>query len=215
MLLWFNDDEAREIDNDPSEVMFGESSESNMSRDEVCLFIGQCSAIASTSSTLNARIMCPGLMVRVTIHEAPASGLASVACRAHAAHARDYCHLRRSRASELNLSLHYSISSLIMLALFLRLLSLAYGGSPIKREKESFEAKSHAVGDTIASAESRYDELSLNTLWIALPATANRTSSISLVQGNDLSSLALLNVMNGIKPSLTSLARDIALRILF
>jgi hypothetical protein len=38
----------REIDNDPSEVMFGESSESNMSRDEVRLFIGQCSAIAST-----------------------------------------------------------------------------------------------------------------------------------------------------------------------
>jgi hypothetical protein len=98
-----------------------------------------------------------------------------------------------------------------MLALFLRLLSLAYGDSPIKREKESFEAKSHAVGDTIASAESRYDELSPNTLWIALPATANRPSSISLVQGNDLSSLALLNVINGTKPSLTSLVRDIAL----
>jgi hypothetical protein len=29
------------------------------------------------SLTLNARIMCPGLMVRVTIREAPASGLAS------------------------------------------------------------------------------------------------------------------------------------------
>jgi hypothetical protein len=48
MLLWFNDDKAREIDNDPSEVMFGESSESNMSRDGVCSFIGQRSAIAST-----------------------------------------------------------------------------------------------------------------------------------------------------------------------
>jgi hypothetical protein len=47
MLVWLNDDEAREIDNDPSEVMFGESSESNMSRDELCPFIGQCSAIAS------------------------------------------------------------------------------------------------------------------------------------------------------------------------
>jgi hypothetical protein len=48
MLLWLNDDEAREIDSDPSEVMFGESSESNMSRDEVCPFIAQCSTIAST-----------------------------------------------------------------------------------------------------------------------------------------------------------------------
>jgi hypothetical protein len=48
MLLWLSDDKAREIDNDPSEVMFGESGESNMSRDEVCLFLGQCSAIAST-----------------------------------------------------------------------------------------------------------------------------------------------------------------------
>jgi len=48
MLLWFNDDKTREIDDEPSEVMFGESSESNMSRNEVCPFIGQCSAIAST-----------------------------------------------------------------------------------------------------------------------------------------------------------------------
>jgi hypothetical protein len=48
MLLWFNDDKAREIDNNPSEVMFRESSKSNISRDEVRLFIGQCSAIAST-----------------------------------------------------------------------------------------------------------------------------------------------------------------------
>ena len=89
MLLWFNDDKAREIDNDPSEVMFGESSESNMSRDEVCLFIGQCFGDRlylkeEPSLTLNARIMCPGLMVRVTIREAPSSGLASGAYRAHA-----------------------------------------------------------------------------------------------------------------------------------
>jgi len=40
MLLWFNDDKAREIDNDPSEVMFRESSESNTSRDGACSFIG-------------------------------------------------------------------------------------------------------------------------------------------------------------------------------
>jgi hypothetical protein len=50
MLLWVNGDKAREIDNDPSEVMFGESSESNMSRDEVRLFIGQCSAIAQLNA---------------------------------------------------------------------------------------------------------------------------------------------------------------------
>jgi hypothetical protein len=48
MLLWFNDDKVREIDNDPSEVMFRKSSESNISHDRVCPFIGQCSAIAST-----------------------------------------------------------------------------------------------------------------------------------------------------------------------
>jgi hypothetical protein len=42
------------------------------------------------SSTLSVWIMCPGLMVRVTIREVLASGLASVAYRAHAAHARDY-----------------------------------------------------------------------------------------------------------------------------
>jgi hypothetical protein len=41
------------------------------------------------SSTLSARIMCPGLMVRVTIREAPTSGLATGAYRAHEAHARD------------------------------------------------------------------------------------------------------------------------------
>jgi hypothetical protein len=41
------------------------------------------------SSTPDARIMCPGLMVRVTIREAPASELASGAYRAHAAYARD------------------------------------------------------------------------------------------------------------------------------
>jgi hypothetical protein len=51
-----------------------------------------------------------------------------------------------------------------MLALLLRLLSLTYRDSLIKQEKESFEAKSHVVGDTIAFAESRYDELSLNIL---------------------------------------------------
>ena len=78
VLLWLNDDKAREIDNDPSEVMFRESSESNMSRDEVCLFIGQCFGDRlylkeEPSLTLNARIMCPGLMVRVTIREAPGS----------------------------------------------------------------------------------------------------------------------------------------------
>jgi hypothetical protein len=94
MLLWLNDDKAREIDNDPSEVMFGESSESNMSLDEVCPFIGQCFGDRlylkeGPSSTLSARIMYPGLMVRVTIREAPASGLASGAHRAHTAHARD------------------------------------------------------------------------------------------------------------------------------
>jgi hypothetical protein len=48
-----------------------------------------------------------------------------------------------------------------MLALFPRLLSLAYENAPIKREKESLEVKSPAVGDTIALAESRCDELSL------------------------------------------------------
>ena len=97
MLLWLNDDKAREIDNDPSEVMFGESSESNMSRDEVCLFIGhrfgdRLYLKESPSLTLNARSTCPGLMVRVTIREVPASGLASGAYRAHAAHARDQRH---------------------------------------------------------------------------------------------------------------------------
>jgi hypothetical protein len=42
-----------------------------------------------SSLTLSAQIMCPGLMVRVTMRKAPASGLATGACRAHAAHARD------------------------------------------------------------------------------------------------------------------------------
>jgi hypothetical protein len=44
---------------------------------------------AVLSSTPNARIMCPGRMVRVTIREAPASGVATGVYRAHAAHARD------------------------------------------------------------------------------------------------------------------------------
>jgi hypothetical protein len=48
-----------------------------------------------------------------------------------------------------------------MLALFPCLLSLAYGNAPIEREKESLEVKSPAVGDTIALAESRCDELCL------------------------------------------------------
>jgi hypothetical protein len=113
------------------------------------------------SSTLSARIMCPGLMVRVTIREAPASGLASGAYRAHAAHARDQRHSRCSRASKFNSSIYYSISPTIMLALFPCLLSLAYGNAPIKREKESLEVKSAAVGDTIALAEPRCNELSL------------------------------------------------------
>jgi hypothetical protein len=54
-----------------------------------------------------------------------------------------------------------------MLALFLCLLSLAYGDAPIKRKKESFEVKSPAVGDTIALAKSRYGEFFLNISWIA------------------------------------------------
>jgi hypothetical protein len=166
VLLWLNDDKAREIDDDPSEVMFGESSESNLSRDEVCPFIGQCFGDRlylkeDSSLTLNARIMCPGLMVRVTIREVPASGLASGACRAHAAHARDQRHSRWSRASKFNSSIYHSISSTTMLALFPCLLSLAYENAPIKREKESFEVKTPAVGDTIALAESRCNELSL------------------------------------------------------
>ena len=48
-----------------------------------------------------------------------------------------------------------------MLALFLRMQSLAYRGSPIKREKEFLAVKRPAVGDTIALAESRCNELSL------------------------------------------------------
>jgi len=120
MLLWFNDGKAREIDNDPSEVMFGESSESNMSRDEVRLFIGQCFGDRlylkeGPSLTLNARIVCPGLMVRVTIREAPSLGLASGAHRAYAAHARDQLHSRCSRASEFKSSIYYSFSSTTML----------------------------------------------------------------------------------------------------
>jgi len=48
-----------------------------------------------------------------------------------------------------------------MLALFPCLLSLAYGNAPIKREKESLEIKSPAVGGIVALAESRCDEHSL------------------------------------------------------
>ena len=70
-----------------------------------------------------------------------------------------------------------------MLAFFPCLLSLAYGNAPIKRERESLEVKSPAVGDTIALAESRYDEISLNISWIAPQATVNWPSSVSLVQG--------------------------------
>jgi len=113
------------------------------------------------SSTPDARIMCPGLMVRVTIREAPASGLASGAYRALAAHARDQRHSRCSRASKFNMSTYYSISSTILLALFPCLLSLAYENAPIKREKEFLEVKSPAVGDTIALAESRCNKLCL------------------------------------------------------
>jgi hypothetical protein len=90
-----------------------------------------------------------------------------------------------------------------MLVFFLCLLSLAYGEASVKREQESFQVKSPAAGDTIALAESRYDELSLNISWIAPQATADRPTSISLVQGNNLSSLALLNVINGTQSPLT------------
>lgn len=72
----------------------------------------------------------------------------------------------------------------------------------MKREQESFEVKSPAAGDTIALAESRFDELSLNISWTAPQATKDRPTSISLVQGNNLSSLALLNVINGTQPPL-------------
>jgi len=163
MLPWLNDDKAREIDNDPSEVMFGESSESNMSRGEVCPFVGQCFGgrlylKEGPSLTLNARIVCPGQMVRAAIPDTPASGLASGAYRARVAHARDQRHLRCSRASKLNSSIYYSISPTAMLALFPCLPSLAYGNAPVKREKKSLELKSPAVADTVALAESRCDE---------------------------------------------------------
>jgi len=78
-----------------------------------------------------------------------------------------------------------------MLALFLRLLSLAYGDTPIKREKESFEVKSSAVGDTIALAESRYDELSLNISWIA-PQKRLRTDQVPIFLFRETISRALL-----------------------
>ena len=48
-----------------------------------------------------------------------------------------------------------------MLTLFPFLLSLAHGNASIKRENESLELKSPAVGDTVALAESRCNELSL------------------------------------------------------
>jgi hypothetical protein len=51
-----------------------------------------------------------------------------------------------------------------MLASLPCLLSLAYGNAPIKREREFLQIKSPAVGDTIALAESQYDEPSLNKL---------------------------------------------------
>jgi hypothetical protein len=41
-LFWLIDDKVREVDDNPSEVMFGESSESNMSHDEVCSIVGWC-----------------------------------------------------------------------------------------------------------------------------------------------------------------------------
>jgi hypothetical protein len=55
------------------------------------------------SSTLSARIMCRGLMVRVTIREAPTSGLATGTYRAHEAHTRDQWHPRRSRVSRVSI----------------------------------------------------------------------------------------------------------------
>ena len=41
-ILWLIDDKVREVDDEPSEVIFGESSEDNMSRDEVCSIVGWC-----------------------------------------------------------------------------------------------------------------------------------------------------------------------------
>jgi len=137
-----------------------------MSRDEVCPFIGQCFGDRlylkeGPSLTLNARIMCPGLMVRVTIREAPASSMASGAYWAHAAYARDQRHSRCSWASKFNSSIDYSISSTTMLALSPCLLSFAYGNAQIKRENRFFEVKSPAVGGAVALAESQCDEHSL------------------------------------------------------
>lgn len=60
---------------------------------------------------------------------------------------------------EHNLSVYYSIIFPIMLALSLCLPFLACGHAPIKREEESSEVKSPAVGDTIALTEPRYGPL--------------------------------------------------------
>jgi hypothetical protein len=61
---------------------------------------------------------------------------------------------------------------------------LRLGPGPGDRTEVVFQDKEQA--GTIALAESRCDELSLNMSWITPQATANRPSSISLVQGNNL-----------------------------
>jgi hypothetical protein len=109
-------------------------------------------------------------------------------------------HLRvASRCCE-NLPCSSTILSANMLVFFLCLLSLTYGEALIKREQQAFEVLSPTAGDTIALAESSSDGLFLNISWIAPEATADRPASISLVQGNNISSLALLHVINGTKP---------------
>lgn len=84
-----------------------------------------------------------------------------------------------------------------MLFFFLCLLTLAYGDALTKREQEAFKVFSPRAGDTIALAESEYDGFFVNISWTAPQATADRPTSISLVQGNNISSLALLRVVNG------------------
>lgn len=73
-LFWLNDDEVNEIDERPSEVIFTKfSGKQYESRRSLFLyrtiFGDRVQLTKGHSSTSNARIMCPGLMVRAKIRD--------------------------------------------------------------------------------------------------------------------------------------------------
>ena len=80
---------------------------------------------------------------------------------------------------------------------YLWVVAFAHANSILDRQNQDFTVQSPRAGDIFALAESRSADVKLDIAWTVPEETADRPVYISLVQGNNLTSLDLVRIVNG------------------